>query len=182
MRTNLASTFLVLAAIALVASAHVTVTPRSIRPGGGGDFVIRVPTERPVATIAVKVEFPAALRVSRLRSKPGWAVETVKDTAGVISTVTWSGGKIPAGEWDEFVVAGRTQDSSGVLVFKAWQTYQGGEIVPWTGELENRPAPRVTIDPEPAGLAAITLDRWLGGSALVLALIALTIAMRGKRG
>ena len=92
-----------------------------------------------------------------------------------------SGGKIPAGEWDEFVVTGRTGDSSGVLVFKAWQAYEGGEVVPWTGEMENRPEPRVTIDPMPAGLAAIPLDRWLGGSALVLALIALTMVMRGKK-
>jgi uncharacterized protein YcnI len=180
MRSSPVSTFLGLAAIALLVSAHVTVTPRTIGPGGGGDFAIRVPTERPVATIAVRVEFPRSLRVSRLRSKPGWNSAVVKDTAGVISEVTWSGGRIPPGEWDEFVIAGRTSDSTGELVFKAWQTYQGGEVVPWTGEMDNRPAPRVTIAPAPAGPGATPAERWMIGSALLLALLALTLAMRKK--
>jgi uncharacterized protein YcnI len=182
MRTSHLSKFMVLAAIVLLASAHVTVTPRTIRPAGGGDFTIRVPTEKPVPTVKLRVEFPQTLRVSRLKAKPGWTAEIEKDSAGVITAATWSGGKIAAFEYDEFMFSGRTRETAGELVFKAYQTYEGGEVVPWSGEVENRPAPRVVIEAPPSGLAAVGADRWMSGSALLLGLVALTMIMRNGNG
>jgi uncharacterized protein YcnI len=182
MRRTYVPQLLVVAAIALLVSAHVSVTPRTIRPGGGGDFTIRVPTEKPVPTVKVRVEFPTALRVSRLKAKPGWTAAVEKDTAGVITVATWSGGKIAAFEYDEFGFSGRTRDSSGVLTFKAYQTYEGGEVVPWSGEVQNKPAPKVTIQADPSGLAAIPADRWMSGAALLLGLAAVTMTMRNGNG
>jgi uncharacterized protein YcnI len=147
-------------------------------PQGGGDFTIRVPTEKDVPTVSVRIEFPSALRVSRLKSKPGWVASVERDSAGVIIGATWSGGEIGPLEYDEFIFSGRTRETAGDLVFKAYQTYQGGEVVSWAGEVEGRPSPKVSIVAAPGGLAAIGLDRWMSGSAIALGLLSLTMLLR----
>src|SRR5687768_9733035 len=45
------------------ASAHVTISPAVVRPSVYQEFVVDVPTEKTAPTIAIRVEFPAGLRV-----------------------------------------------------------------------------------------------------------------------
>jgi uncharacterized protein len=91
--------------------------------------------------------------------KPGWTRTETKvklatpiqsDDGPVterIATVTWSGGKIAPGEFDEFGFTGQVPDKEGeVLVFPAVQTYSDGKVVRWIGsEDADEPAPRVTL-------------------------------------
>lgn len=185
MNASRLSAMLVLAATVLVASAHVSITPRQVNAKGGGDFVIKVPTEKAVPTIKVRVEFPAGFRVSRFKAKPGWTATVERDTAKVISAVTWSGGKIGPDEYDEFVVSARVSvDGGEVLPIKAFQTYEDGEVVEWTDTTDPKakhPAPKITVTEVPSGFATAARANWLGGTALLLALVALTLAMRNGR-
>jgi hypothetical protein len=70
--------------------------------------------------------------------------ETVTDR---VATVTWSGGSIAPGEFDEFGISAHVPNTPGrVLVFPALQTYAGGEVVRWIGSPDaDEPAPRVQL-------------------------------------
>jgi uncharacterized protein YcnI len=185
MRNSFASTILVLAAIVLLASAHVTVNPREAIAKRGGLFTINVPTERPVATTKIRVEFPANLRVSRIRSKLGWTAGVERDTSKAITAVTWTGGKIGPDEFDEFAFNARiNSEGADTLVLKAYQTYEGGEVVGWTETVDPKakhPAPKITVTAAPSKFATAAQDNWLGGVAMVLGLAALTVSMRNSK-
>jgi uncharacterized protein YcnI len=143
-----------------VASAHVTVNPREVPPDSNQTFTVRVPTEKEEATVKVRVEFPAGLTVSRFQPKPGWTREVERDSQQRITAVTWSGGQVGPGEYDEFAFIGRTPKEGAALSFKAYQTYQGGETVEWVGaEGTERPAALVKLA---STAAAATTDH--GGS------------------
>jgi uncharacterized protein YcnI len=138
-----------------VASAHVTVNPREAAPDSSQTFNVRVPTEKDEPTVKIRVEFPAGLADSRFQPKPGWTREVERDAQQRITAVTWSGSQIGPGEYDEFAFIARTPKDAGALSFKAYQTYQGGETVEWTGaEGSERPAALVAVKGAPAASAA----------------------------
>lgn len=128
------------------AQAHVGVTPSQARPATNETFTVRVPNEKDEATVRVRVEFPDGLVVSRFQSKPGWQRQVDRDSAGRIVAVTWSGGQIADGEYDDFLLIGRTPSEASKLSFRAFQTYAGGETVEWVdAEGGQRPAAIVEV-------------------------------------
>lgn len=142
---------------AFPALAHVTVQPNEAQTGSFSRFVVRVPNERDDAsTIKVKVELPPLAFVS-FEPKDGWNRQVEEGefdqpieafgselTEGVLS-VTWSGGEVKAGEFTEFGFSARMPDEETTLEFLAYQTYDSGEIVEWTGPADgDEPAARVT--------------------------------------
>ena len=138
-----------------VASAHVTVNPPQVGTSTLATFTVRVPTEKDVPTIKLRVEFPASLVVSRFQHAPGWKREVEKDAAGRISAATWSGGQIASDEYEDFAFLARTPKDPGTLTFKAYQTYQGGETVAWVGaEGSDSPAPVVKVTASGVGSGA----------------------------
>src|SRR5262245_28333505 len=134
-----------LLAAAAGASAHVGVLPGEAPPGVSQAFTVRVPTERDVPTTVVRVDFPDGLVVSRFQPKPGWQREVQRSPQGQISSVTWSGGRIDPGEYEDFNFVARTPAQPGKLSFKAYQTYQGGEVVEWV-QAENGSQPAAVME------------------------------------
>ncbi|MEA2497644.1 MAG: hypothetical protein QOH26_49, partial [Actinomycetota bacterium] len=64
----------------------------------------------------------------------------------VVGSVTWSGGEIKPGEFDEFGFSAKVPDEPADLEFPSLQTYAGGEVVRWIGpEDSDAPAPHVNI-------------------------------------
>jgi uncharacterized protein YcnI len=187
MRHSLLSTLLVIAAVVLVSSAHVTVSPKQMPAKGNGDFIVRVPTEKPVPTVGLRLEFPSTLRVTRIRAKLGWTAQVQRDTSKAITGVVWTGGKIGPDEYDEFAFSARINGAPGdTLAIKAYQTYEGGEVVEWTETVDPKPkhpAPKIVLVEPPSKYAGNGPGTWLGGAALVLGLVSLTLSMRnGKNG
>ena len=187
MRNSHLSTLLVVTSIALLTSAHVTVSPKTINPKGYSDFIVRVPTEKPVATVGLRLEFPTGLRVARVRAKLGWTAQIQRDTSKAITQISWTGGKIAADEYDEFAFTARIAAAAGdTLAIKAYQTYDGGEVVEWTDIVDPKakhPAPKISVVEAPSKFASAAEGNWLGGVALVFGLVALTVSMRnGKNG
>jgi periplasmic copper chaperone A len=153
------------AAVGLVlapsAAAHVTVNPNEVEAGSFSRFAIRVPNERPKAsTTKVVVRLPAGLEFVSFQPKPGWKRTTtmakldqpVTSEEGEtiterIATVTWEGGSIAPGEFDEFGLSAKVPDTAGTtLVFPANQTYSNGEVVRWIGPPDaDAPASRVKL-------------------------------------
>jgi uncharacterized protein YcnI len=197
------------------AAAHVTANPREVPAGGFTVLTFRVPTERSDAnTTKIEITFPedAPFRFVSVKPKEGWThteemrpLETPIEAEGesvteALSKITWEGGKIAPGEFDEFDVSVGPVPDVDTLVFKAVQTYDSGEVVRWidpvvAGEAEpEHPAPTVTVtkgDEEGASAPADPSDEGadgtgtatfvalaLGGVALVAALAALIMGRK----
>lgn len=160
----LAGSVLGLMALSSVAQAHVTVQPSEAPAGAFFAFVVRVPNEREnAATTEVTVEFPEVFASVSFQPKPGWEREVEMKRLDepiaigdaqvdeLVGSVTWSGGEIQPGEFDEFGFSVRVPDEPGEIEFKAIQTYSSGEVVEWTGPADaDEPAARVTAIALPA--------------------------------
>ncbi|MGH3981137.1 MAG: YcnI family protein [Pseudonocardiaceae bacterium] len=159
----------VLLTLAGVASAHVTVNPRSAEQGGYTKVAFRVPNERDTAsTTVLEINFPTDHPIVSVstRAVPGWTA-TVQKTAlaqpitteggeqvtETVSKITWTGGKIAPGTFEEFDVSlGPLPTDTDQLVFKALQTYDNGEVVRWI----DTPAPGAAEPEHPAPVLKLT--------------------------
>lgn len=194
-----------LLALAGAASAHVTVNPRSAEQGGYTKVAFRVPNERDTAsTTVLEINFPTdhPIRSVSTRAVPGWT-STVQKTAlaqpitteggeqitETVSKITWTGGKIAPGTFEEFDVSlGPLPTDTDQLVFKALQTYDNGEVVRWIdaptpGAAEpEHPAPVLTLTPADVSVTTATTsgDTDSSNSAgVVLGIVGIVLGLVG---
>ena len=128
--------------LAAAASAHVTLNPGNAPADSFSRFALRVPTEEDVPTVKVSIQLPAELEEVGFQPKAGWT----RTQNGRV--VTWSGGQIGVGEFDEFGLSIHVPNTPGqTLTFPATQTYANGKVVRWIGAPESdEPAPNLTIE------------------------------------
>jgi uncharacterized protein YcnI len=158
-------------AVALPASAHVTVTaPGATRGGGDQEITFRVPVEKNLETVKLTVALPTDTPIASVDVKPvpGWThvEKTVKlakpiktddgDITEAVSQITWTAGAgqgLKPGEYGDFtIIAGQLPDAA-TLVFAAIQTYSDGSVVSWN----QRQAAGSTVEPDfPAPTLALT--------------------------
>ncbi|WP_067491543.1 YcnI family copper-binding membrane protein [Actinomadura hibisca] len=159
--------------LATAASAHVTAQPGTAEQGGYSKVAFRVPNERDDAgTTKLQVDLPMDHPVASVsvRPLPGWSVKVEKaklakpikahggELTEAVSRITWSGGKIEPGQFQEFEVSmGALPTDTDRMMFKAVQTYAGGEVVKWDqdpgtgqGEEPEHPAPVLKLVPKGA--------------------------------
>jgi uncharacterized protein YcnI len=159
-------------ALATAASAHVTVNPKTAEQGSYAKVSFRVPNEEDNAdTTKLVVNFPAdhPLASVSVRPLPGWTAKVVTSTlpkpikteggelTKAVTQITWSGGKIEPGQFQEFDVSlGPLPTDTDTLTFKADQTYSDGQVVKWEqdpGDGANEPehpAPTLKLTPKGA--------------------------------
>jgi periplasmic copper chaperone A len=144
-------------ASASVAYAHVTVQQNEAVVGSFARFDVRVPNERDNAdTTRIEMELPPLPFVS-FQPKPGWKrtiemrtldepLEVFGDNiTEVVGSVTWSGGSIGPGEFEEFGFSARVPEEENTLEFPTIQAYSNGETVRWIGPADSdEPAALVT--------------------------------------
>lgn len=167
--TVLAAATAVTFGLAVPALAHVTINPGTAEQGGFTKVAFRVPNERDdAATVKVEVAFPTdhPLLFVSVKPVPGWSVQVVdgklpqpvKTDEGTVddavTKVVWSGGKINAGEFQEFEVSmGQMPKDATELSFPTTQTYSGGEVVKWAdppkadGSEAEHPMPTLKLVP-----------------------------------
>ncbi|MGW5654966.1 YcnI family protein [Streptomyces humi] len=163
------------------AAAHVTVHPESYAKGAtDGVLTFRVPNEEDTAaTTKVQVFLPTDHPVLGVLVTPqaGWTAKVtttklktpVKTDDGTIteaaSEITWTGGRIGAGQYVDFDVAfGQLPEDTDQLTFKTLQTYSDGKVVRWIEQAQGgddepeNPAPtlKLTAGDDTAGAAAPT--------------------------
>jgi hypothetical protein len=158
--------------------AHAVVFPRRAEPGAYERYLLRVPNERGVPTGRVEIRFPAGLRVVSFGDVPGWSVEVKKDASGAITSAVWWGTLLPE-RFVEFPFVAVNPKAGTRLVWQASQTYQGGERIDWTGPEGSKTPASVTeiAAAEESGGGGET-GTYLGGAALLVALLALGLALR----
>ena len=158
-----------LLALPSVSWAHVDVQPDEV-PGGGFSVIsFRVPNERDDAsTTKLRVLMPVDQPLASVRTTPlpGWTIAT-KDrqleepidffgskVSSVVSELTWTatGPGLRPGQFQDFAVSLGQLPESGEMVFRAIQTYSGGEVVKW-----NEVSVDDSVEPEhPAPVLTLT--------------------------
>ncbi|GAA1358977.1 YcnI family copper-binding membrane protein [Streptomyces beijiangensis] len=151
------------------AFAHVSVQPQGPAAKGGYATVnFKVPNERDDAsTTQLEVNFPTDHPLASVMPQPvpGWTAKVTKSKLAkpltvhgkqineAVSKVTWTGGKIGPGEFQQFPLSiGALPTDTDELVFKAIQTYDNKEVVRWIEEEKEGAA-----EPEnPAPVLALT--------------------------
>jgi len=133
----------ILAAICIVvastAAAHVTVQPKTSRPGAHEKYVVRVPTEGNVATTSVELTIPEGVAVTSMGAAVGHTYELRKSGDRIVAIV-WSM-KINPGEFAEFAFIARNPKEGKELVWKAVQRFADGTSTQWSGPVgDKRPA------------------------------------------
>lgn len=104
------------------------------------------------ATDAIEVTIPESLRSVEPEAVPGWTLEVVTENEGSdderISTVRWSGGPLPDGQFADFGMRAHFPDVEGAIDFPTTQ-FCGLTEVRWDGESGNsdNPAPRAGVGP-----------------------------------
>ena len=208
-------------ALAGTAFAHVTITPGSAPQGSTAELTFKVPNEESrAATVEVQVQVPTAHPIAQFLVKPvpGWTITAATVTLAepvvtddgsfttAVSEVTWKGGKILPGQYQDFSVSADPLPSGvGQLAFKAVQTYSNGDVVRWidlpqAGQpAPEHPAPVLTLTPAgtdgdaasaaqadpPAASGSDTTALALGAAGLAAGLLGLAAGgsawLRGRR-
>jgi uncharacterized protein YcnI len=214
-----AGTFVV--ATALPATAHVTVDPATAAAAGFTVLTFKVPNERDdAATTKVEVQLPTDHPMASVSVRPNgdWKATTATATlpepltdddgnqiTQAVSTVTWEGGRIEPGQFEEFQLqVGPLPETAGTtLAFPAVQTYDNGDVVRWidptvAGQPEpEHPAPSLVLTasggdqaaavPSPSsssdgtGRALGIIGIVVGAVGLVIAVVALAAARASRR-
>jgi uncharacterized protein YcnI len=160
------------------ALAHVEVVPADSLPGVMERYGIRVPTEKPVPTVRVEIEFPSGLRVVDLEASPGWQVTVQTESNGRLIGAVWEGGSIPAGQFAEFGLRAQNPERDAQLRWTVIQTYADGTEAQWIGP-PNAEFPAATT--RVRGRQLIDYLDPLAGAAVRLALLALLMAGLASR-
>ncbi len=127
------------------ASAHVTVTPNQAKKAAYQVLSFSVPNESTTAsTVKLEVVIPQAKKITsvRVQPKPGWRI-TVQKTGGLVTGITWEGGRIDPDQFDLFTISAGPLPKAKRIVFKALQTYTDGSVVSWI-----EPQPKGAPEPE----------------------------------
>lgn len=161
--------------------AHAVVHPDAAPPGAYQKYVLRVPTERDVSTIAIEIAFPADVTVVSFADVPGWVLTVRTDDAGRIVGAAWTG-TLPPERFAEFPFVAVNPRAETTLIWPVRQTYAGGEVVEWAGpEGSDTPASITRISA--AGAATgVGWAGWVAGAALLVALLALGLVLRSRSG
>src|SRR5947208_11643745 len=123
------------------AVAHVEVTPESVPADSDAELTFNAPNEKDIPFVKLSIQLPAGLDEVTYEPMPGW------QTTRTQRTLTWSGGRVAPGQFQEFKIIAHVPNKPGqVLVLPAVQTYSDGSSVHWIGEpSSDTPAPRVTL-------------------------------------
>ncbi|MCT4475585.1 MULTISPECIES: YcnI family copper-binding membrane protein [Peribacillus] len=118
------------------AYAHVTVKPSSSAPEAWETYTLKVPVEKEAATTKVTLKVPEGVTFESYQPVPGWKVTTEGDKDGHVKTVTWAATDegIGAGQFQQFSFVAQNPKEETKVAWDAFQYYEDGEIVEWSGE------------------------------------------------
>jgi uncharacterized protein YcnI len=119
-------------AVSAPAWAHVVVSPEEVTAGDYETLTVSVPTEKEIPTTEIRVEVPEGFLLSGVQPVPGWE-HTFEEDGGVVRAVTFSGGEIRPREFQQFLLQAQAPEKPGQYPWKAFQTYEDGSVVEWTG-------------------------------------------------
>jgi uncharacterized protein YcnI len=138
-----------LASIPSAALAHVTIAPNQSMAGATEKYVVRVPTEGKVATVAAELEVPEGMVVETLAVPNGWKHELKREGDRIVG-ITWTM-SIPPGEFAEFAFVARNPRDKDQVVWTLRQRFADGTVRDFTkGQNGIRPTAVTKFTPRPS--------------------------------
>lgn len=120
-------------------------------------------------TTGIDIEMPEPMAVVKPMPKPGWQLSTQtaplaapmslhgRPITETVSRVSWKGGPLPDGHYDEFTVLLQLPKRSGPLYFKVAQLCENGRSdwveIPAAGQSGRLKLPAPVLDVQPAAPA-----------------------------
>jgi uncharacterized protein YcnI len=115
----------------VITEAHITIAPNQSMAGATEKYVLRVPSEGKVATVAAELDIPEGVVVETVAVPNGWKHELKRDANGRIVGIVWSM-NIPAGEFAEFAFVARNPRDKTEVVWTLRQRFSDGTMSDWT--------------------------------------------------
>jgi uncharacterized protein YcnI len=143
----------ILAAVAALclptlASAHVSITPRASTNGATERYLVRIPTEGKVATVAAEMDVPEGVVIETVQSPMGWKHRiTRKDDR--IASIVWDV-NVPAGEYIEVGFVARNPREGARIVWGLRQKFADGTMENWTLDAKGQTRPTAVTQLSPA--------------------------------
>jgi uncharacterized protein YcnI len=117
-----------------LAFAHVVVKPAQVGIGAFQTFTVGVPNEKDNPIVGLRLVIPEGVQQVTPNEKPGWTITMKKTGDGEntkVTEITWTGGSVAAGLRDDFLFSVQVPSKETQLVWKAYQTYENGEVISW---------------------------------------------------
>jgi uncharacterized protein YcnI len=148
-------------ALAAPAAAHLSLTPKSVTVNEDVDLVFSVPNaDDRLGVVRVTIGAPREFALDDGEAKPGWT----QTRAG--QAITWSGDRIPKGQFARFAIRGTAPDRPGAVLFNVLVGSKDGKTITY----------RVAL-PVRAHESRDTGARTLGKVALFVAIGAAVLAL-----
>ncbi len=130
------------------AHAHVSISPNQSMAGATEKYVVRVPTESKVATVAAELDVPDGVIVEVVSMPAGWKYELKRQGDRIVG-ITWTM-NIPPGEFAEFAFVARNPRDRTELVWGLRQRFADGTVTDFTkGPNGIRPTAVTKLAPRP---------------------------------
>jgi uncharacterized protein YcnI len=143
------------------ASAHISIDPNRIAKKQLADVTFSIANEDDALDVDhVTLGIPADFELDDAEAKPGWAQSRTGQA------ITWSGGRIPKGQYATFSIRGTAPDKAETVLFNVLVGDRTGKTITYRVPLEV-----VAHGPQDSGA------RSLGKAALIAALIAGALAL-----
>jgi uncharacterized protein YcnI len=129
-----------------VASAHVSVTPKTSTTGAWETYTVKVPVEKEVPTTKFTLKAPAGVEIMSYQPVPGWNYTSKKDSSGKVTAITFetTGQGILPGQFQQFTFVGKNPDKATKAAWDAFQYYKDGSVVEWTGDESSKSPHSIT--------------------------------------
>lgn len=130
--------------IAKSVDAHVTLNPDTSKPESYEKYDVRIPVEKEANTIKVELKVPKELTVVGVEPNDQFDHKLSKDDEGNITKITWTAKEkgIGPNEFIDLPIQVANPEKEGEFKWEAYQTYDDGETVEWTGAKDSdKPAP-----------------------------------------
>jgi hypothetical protein len=161
------------------AFGHATVSPSTSRSGAYERYTLRVPNESDNPTVKIEMRFPDSVRVISFMDVPGWTVQASFDNSGRALSAVWTG-SLPPKRFVELPFVAVNPQSSARITWPVIQTYANGDRAEWTGPTDSDHPASVTVIGGTTAPPAPSWPLYLSGAAILLALVAMTLAFRGN--
>jgi uncharacterized protein YcnI len=155
------------------AGAHLSLTPKSVTANEDVDLVFSVPNEDdPQGVVRVTVGAPREFALDDGETKPTWT----QTRAG--QAITWSGGRIPKGQFARFAIRGTAPEHPGAVLFNVLVGSQNGKTTTYRVGLPVRAHASRDSGARTLGKVALFVAVGAAGLALAAGFLALYVWLR----
>jgi uncharacterized protein YcnI len=153
-----------LAALALApgagAARALTLVPQTVEPGAEVMLTFATPNRGGATVDHVTLGIPSDFVLDDAEAKPGWVLSRTEQA------ITWSGGRIPKGEFATFAIRGKAPMQLETVLFNVIVGARGGKSTTYHVGLSVSPAANHD-----------TGARSLGRAGLIVAIVGLALAL-----